>query len=335
MPAASPQELVAALLDAFEQSGYAAVLLSGVKSHPRTFTLLAPDGEQTSVWVYAWTLTPGGRATLPNEYRIQMTTVLPPLHLNPDGLTALVGYEQELGLFAGFDARRHRQFTQGSVSVQIDIRTVRQASRDGLAFHRKSNDEIVVGIRSDHFVTYAQHAEELHRYGPQRRTFDLLTQAAAREAIPEADLEHLARPRQRLVQTVSRLSRSANFAQQVMQAYGHRCAVTGTQLRLVDAAHILPVGAAGSIDDVRNGIALSPTYHRAFDRSLIYLDESYHMRLNPAKTAELEQLELVEGLTEFREALGEVRLPPHERQWPNRGLIRKANRLRGIQQSQA
>jgi putative restriction endonuclease len=57
-----------------------------------------------------------------------------------------------------------------------------------------------------------------------------------------------------------------------MFAYGNRCAVTRVQLRLVDAAHILPVGTTGSADHVRNGIALSPTYHRAFDAGLIYLD---------------------------------------------------------------
>jgi len=51
-------------------------------------------------------------------------------------------------------------------------------------------------------------------------------------------------------------------------------------LRLIEAAHILPVGAEGSTDLVTNGICLSPTYHRAFDRALIYLDESMKMQLS-------------------------------------------------------
>ena len=56
--------------------------------------------------------------------------------------------------------------------------------------------------------------------------------------------------------------------------------ITVAQLRkrnldLVDAAHILPVGAPESIDDIRNGIAIAPTYHRAYDNGLIYLDEDY------------------------------------------------------------
>ena len=53
-----------------------------------------------------------------------------------------------------------------------------------------------------------------------------------------------------------------------------------SELRLVDAAHILPVGAPGSSEHVRNGIALAPTYHRAFDAGLIYLNEQRRMMLN-------------------------------------------------------
>jgi putative restriction endonuclease len=59
------------------------------------------------------------------------------------------------------------------------------------------------------------------------------------------------------------------------------------QLRLVDAAHILPVGAVDSTDDVQNGVALSPTYHRAFDNALIFLDENLVMKINPSKELQL------------------------------------------------
>jgi len=332
MPAVPPHQLVGALLDGFEQSGHAAILLSSTSRHPRKFTVLAPDGEQTSVWVYGWTLTHGGRPTLPYEYRIQLTGVSSPFVLNPDGRTLLMGYEPNLKLFAGFDLRRHREFTPGSSSVQIDIRTVRQALDSGLAFDRKTNDEIAIGIRPDFLVTYVQNAEELHRYGVQGRVLDLLNRATALEAIPALELTPLAKPRQRLIQTVTRLSRSASFTRQVLCAYEHRCAVTRAQLRLVDAAHILSVGSPGSVDDVRNGIALSPTYHRAFDRALIYLDDSYHMQINETKVGELRQLALDSGLSAFREPLGKIHLPPDRRQWPSGAFIRKANRLRLIGQ---
>ena len=102
------------------------------------------------------------------------------------------------------------------------------------------------------------------------------------------------------------------------------------QLRLVEAAHILPIGAPGSIDDVRNGIARSPTYHRAYDNGLIFLDAAYEMRLNPEKESALQAMNLTGGLADFRASLGRIHLPQDKRQWPEPRFIERANRARGI-----
>jgi len=148
--------------------------------------------------------------------------------------------------------------------------------------------------------------------------------------ITEAEIEALTKPRRRLLQTVSRNARDANFRQQVLGAYSHRCAVTRMQLRLVDAAHILPVSVTSSIDDVRNGIALSPTYHRAFDLGLIYLDQDYVMRINAQKEMQLTTLNLTSGIEQFKSSLGRIHLPADRRQKPHSSFIRKANKFRGI-----
>ncbi len=331
MAAITPRALVNVVLQAIEVSGYAGAYLSErIRDHPRLFAVALPDGQYLSVWVYIWSLTPGGRESLPHEYRIQMTTVSPPLGLNPDGATVLLGYTADLGLFAGFDLSRHRHFTPGSSSVQIDINTVRQALHLGLSFDRKSNDEIAIGIRPDQLVDYINNAEDLHRYGRFTDTFNLLNKVTALDAISQADIESLASPRRRVVETVSRLSRSANFRQRVLHAYGNRCAVTRVQLRLVDAAHILPVGARESSDDVRNGIALAPTYHRAFDAGLIYLDDKLVMKINSARVSELGELCLDGGMESFRSYLGPIFLPPDRRQWPNGQFIRRANQYRNV-----
>lgn len=129
---------------------------------------------------------------------------------------------------------------------------------------------------------------------------------------------------------MSRLSRIGNFRQQVLHAYGNRCAVTRAQLRLVDAAHILPVGSPEGCDDVRNGIALAPTYHRAYDAGLIYLDDTFEMKVNRAKVAELRQLNLRGGLQGFQSHLGRIHLPPDRNQWPNVQFIRRANHYRNV-----
>ncbi|MGH7865609.1 MAG: HNH endonuclease [Candidatus Binataceae bacterium] len=51
----------------------------------------------------------------------------------------------------------------------------------------------------------------------------------------------------------------------------------------------------GSADHVRNGVALSPTYHRAFDAGLIYLDEGFRIRLNDGHLETLRRLNLAVG----------------------------------------
>ena len=195
MSAFPSDQLVEAILEAIQESGAAGLLVSSPRAHPRQFVVSKPTGETHSLWVYAWTLTPGGRPQLKNEYRIQMTSVSPPLPLNPDGPTILIGYEPSLKMFGGFDLRRHRTFTKGSSSVQIDIRSIRQALHDGLAFYRKDNDEIAVAIRPDQFLTYTYAAEPLHQYGRDAGTLTLLQKASSLAPIEPVDLDALAAPR--------------------------------------------------------------------------------------------------------------------------------------------
>jgi putative restriction endonuclease len=330
MPAVEPQELVDALLDAVQDSGFSGSLISSPRKHPRRFAITDANGNQFVLSVYAWTLTFGGRPQLKNEYRIQMTSVTSPLEIFRDGPTVLLGYEPNLGLFAGFDLSRHRTFTPGSSSVQIDIGALKEAETDGLSFHRKSNDEVAVGIRPDQLMTYAMNADAFHRFGKEAKIVNLLERATSAEEIPEQDVSNLSAERRRLVETVSRLSRLTTFRRLVLFAYGNRCAIPRVQLKLVDAAHILPVGAPGSSDHVRNGLALSPTYHRAFDTSLIYLDEEYRMQMNAVKLKELAALQLDGGVEAFKAPLGRIFLPPDKNQWPAPDFIRKANRFRQI-----
>ena len=328
MPAIAPEEIVAAIISAITDSGCTGQLASTARRQPRRFIIAGPNAP-LAMTVYAWTLTPGGRPALRNEYRIQMTSVLSPLQVGTDGPTVLMGYEPGSNIFAGFDLQRHRTFTTGSPSVQIDIEELRRAETDGLSFHRKTNEEIAIGVRPDMFVTYAMNASVLHRYGKDANVLRLLNQAV-HEAPARQDLETLSAERRRIVSEVSRLSRAADFRQRVLFAYGNRCAVTRVQLRLVDAAHILPVGAPGSADHVSNGIALSPTYHRAFDAGLIHLDEGNRMRLNDGQVHDLERLDLAGGLEAFRAPLGQIFLPPDPQQRPALDFIRRANQFRKI-----
>lgn len=168
------------------------------------------------------------------------------------------------------------------------------------------------------------------RYG-DTKIVDLLQRASQVREIPQQEISSLPANRQTIVATVSRYARDSNFRQQVLNAYDDRCAVTRAQLRLVEAAHIIPVPSDTSIDHITNGIALSPTMHRAFDNALIFLDEDCHMRLNERKVRELRTENLHAGLNQFRTYLNKVvYLPADRSQWPNTQFIRDANRLRRI-----
>ena len=330
MPAISPAELVNAVLHAIQKSGGTGFYVSASSAtHPREF-LVQHLEDTISLWVYVWTLTHGGRPSLPDEYRIQMTTVSSPLPINPSGRTVLLGYHAESNMFAGFDIDRHRTFTAGSPSVQIDIEAIGTAVGDGLAFARKDNEEIAVGIRPDQFLNYVFNAASLHRHGGDLPTYTLLLRASQLEDIEPQELEPLSQERQKVVASISRYARASNFRRQVMAAYGNRCAVTGTQLDLVEAAHIVPVKAQGT-DDVSNGLALSPTIHRAYDNSLIYLDAKYYVRLNEQQANALREQQLGEGLEQMgRHLNSQIHLPADKAQRPDPTLIERANRLRRI-----
>ncbi len=331
MPSVSPQRLVEAITDAFAEAGAAASLVSGVRDHPRRFHVSSGQ-TSLSLWVYVWTLTHGGGAARPrDEYRIQLTGVTPPLARNLDGATILIGYEPNLNCFAGFDLSKHETFSRKSPSIQISINALRSAIRDGLTFVRKGNEEIAIAFRPDHILSYASNSDALHFHGADAAMSELLTRVSTFVQVPQGEIAALPKERQRIVATVSRLSRDTDFRRKVIVAYDRKCAVTGLQLKLVDAAHILPVGADGSSDDVSNGIALSPTYHRAYDQGLIYLTSNLEMRINPVKERELVRLRWHGGLEQFKSPLGrQILLPPDRYQWPATEYIARANAFRGI-----
>src|SRR5205085_2434197 len=77
------------------------------------------------------------------------------------------------------------------------------------------------------------------------------------------------------------------FRQQLIEAYGGRCAVTGCSIEgALDAAHIIPDSAAGERGmDPRNGILLRADLHRLFDCGLVGFrmnGNELHMVISPA-----------------------------------------------------
>ena len=81
--------------------------------------------------------------------------------------------------------------------------------------------------------------------------------------------------------------RKQSFRRLVLQAYDYRCAATGRRIivppvgPLVDAAHLIPFNETRD-DRPSNGIALTPTFHRALDRHLIAPAPNMRWRISKA-----------------------------------------------------
>jgi putative restriction endonuclease len=93
----------------------------------------------------------------------------------------------------------------------------------------------------------------------------------------------------RMVETEAR---SVLFKTEVPKKYGFKCAISNhqltaiTDLQMIDACHIKPWSKTKD-DSIQNGITLSPTLHRAFDRYLISIDENYRVVVSKAFTEEV------------------------------------------------
>lgn len=84
-------------------------------------------------------------------------------------------------------------------------------------------------------------------------------------------------------QAVTRLVRTAKFGQKVVAAYDGKCAMCGLNLDLVVGAHILPVSAVSSVDEIWNSLALCENHHRAFDSHRIWVEPSSRIiKLHPS-----------------------------------------------------
>ena len=120
-------------------------------------------------------------------------------------------------------------------------------------------------------------------------------------------------------QTLTRPYRDQAFRRVVRDAYDNRCAVSGLRLLNgggrpeVQAAHIKAVEDRGP-DSVRNGLALSGTFHWLFDRGLISVDRDFSiLRARGQIPEELLPLFPRDGM---------LRVPKDARLWPHDEYLR-------------
>lgn len=80
----------------------------------------------------------------------------------------------------------------------------------------------------------------------------------------------------------------AHFRRETLAAYGHRCCICELRERpLLDAAHIVPDRLPEGVPTVRNGLAMCPTHHRAYDQSMVLVGEDFRVKVQREKLEHL------------------------------------------------
>lgn len=334
MPSISFAKLFERFTATLERSG--ATLLP-VQTDRRPAKLRIVSGDKTTDCVtYFWTITPGGGppGTRPaRERRIQITNA-PPFTLSPGLRTIVGGWSEETQVWAFWDARRHTRFSTRSPSFQTTLDNLESAGTDGLATQLRpasEGREVVVAVRPDFLLWYIQDGQVLHDADEDARQVAHLLDATPEEEsglIESSTSSDQVARRVQLIETV-RAFRDARFRPLVLQAYGSKCAVCGTALKLVDAAYIVPVSDPRGDDQVTNGLALCRLHHGAYDMGLIGVRSDFKVILNPAVADRLREVQLDAGLDGFRASLPpEIRLPNVFEVRPERAKLRIGMEIR-------
>lgn len=262
-------------ITALEMAGATVLVASGAEARPLVLGVVVGDTTYR-LEVFLWTVTQGGKGrNRPREYRIQRTAT-PRFALKAGVRTIMGGWHEETGVFAFWDVRRHLLSEGKSPSSQISLDTLELAASVGMATEMRDateGQEIAIAVQSDFLLWYIREYESLYDCGPEVTGAAELVDATPedeREFIDQGPTEDSTARRYRITSVV-RAFREARFRPLVLRAYGWRCCLTGIALRLVDAAHVVPVSDPTSTDETKNGVALNPLLHRAYDVGLLGL----------------------------------------------------------------
>ena len=316
MPRVAFKRLVGRFSDDLETYGARVFIEHLTERRPARIRVNAGE-MSTDCILFLWTVTPGGPPGVrkESEYRIQATGV-EYFELEPGWRTIVGGWDPSREVWAFWDVRRHTRFSKGGSSgLHIQLPVLERAGFNGIEAEdqrAREGREVVAAVRPDLLLWYVQQGETLHDAGEDAASIaDLLNASPEDERafIDSSQSEAEVNRRYDLVQTM-RACRDAKFRPAVLLAYRHRCAVCEVALKLVDAAHIVPVKHPKSRDVVTNGLGLCRSHHAAYDNALIGIQSDGSVVLNDKEIERLVKINLDHGLIEFRTRLPRtIRVP--------------------------
>lgn len=310
-PILRARPLVELFTSHLETLGATAIVQSDPDVKPVRIRIVAFD-QPLDYFVYLWNVTPGGNNRPADEWRIQITKGGDRFPLIPGVRTIIGGWNTPNEVWAFWDVRRHTTFSENSPGFHIKEDCLEEAAVHGIAARVQDSGrppnrvrEVVVSIAPRSLLWYVEQGSPLHDAGEDAPDVAGLIDATPEETrafVDESPTEPDAVRRYVLTETL-RAYRDARFRPEVLQAYSFRCAVCEVALKLVDAAHIIPVTHPASRDIVTNGMALCKLHHAAYDNALLGVRSNYSIIVNPERVGVLRGLGLVSGLEEFQAGL--------------------------------
>lgn len=332
----SKEELLQHVISAFEDAGCVTNRITAPGVHPMHLSISYGEAQELLI-VYIWNITHGGQSRSEDEYRIQVTGVSSPLLIRPEAKTLLLGLYNETGVFAAFDPFLHQVFGS-SASIQVSKIKLDEALTHSMTGQQKETDggkEIVATFKPSYILEYIQAFYPAYHAGSGVEIEAVeagILENPLDVKIPEAAFVRMSLPRRQVFATLNRKVREKAFQLYVTKIYSGACAICGLQAKLVEAAHIVPVGDDGT-DEITNGILFCRNHHRAYDMGLLAISPDYAVLLNPRKVSQLKQISQTAKLDEFiaLSRVGEkIVLPNEERYWPNKESLAKNCRSKSL-----
>ncbi len=321
-------DLAEQFVNALEMAGATVIVVASGDVRPLVLSVIIA-GETFRLEVYLWEVTSGGRGRgRPRERRIQLTSV-EHFTLKATIRTILGGFREETGVFAFWDVRRHLGFRAGSPSLQISLNTLEHAGSVGMASEVRTvraGREIAIAAQADYLMWYVREYQNLYDCGSEIGNAASLVEVKPedeRAFIDSGSTPDSQSRRHKVVQIVQNF-REARFRPLVLRAYSYRCCLTGVALRLVDAAHIVPVSDPTSTDEPCNGVALNSLMHRAYDCGLLGLLPGGRTAINQRMLRRLKKEKLDAGLDVLERDLRATMTLPGSREFhpPDDYLLR-------------
>lgn len=267
----------------------------------------------------------------PDECRIQ---VAKSSNFNPalssHANVIVLGYFPDIKVFTAWNPylMRERFNERQTISLYSRFSIQERAKTAGISEYVDSNDQSIISFRPEYLGLYLENIEHIHTLGEA----DLLGLIERSDDLNEEHKDgEVSVNGERLTITHTRFARDPKFRKKVYDAYGHKCAMCGMQLELVEAAHIVPHSHEKGTDEIGNGICLCVLHHTAYDQSLIYFDDAFEIKINERKIEYLEKIGRDSGYRKLQSlSFDTISLPQNHTLRPNQSNINLANRIRGI-----